>query len=82
MNKLVVTEYVMGTELDLISEQVKLNKISPDIYYPTIQQPDKDEPLTEAEFKGRPMEEVRCWEKGKIISKFMVIIGEFAYDLE
>ncbi len=82
MGRLVVTEYIIGSQSDLIDSRVKLNAISPDVYYPTIQQPDHDEPMTEEEFKGYPVEEVRCWINGKIATKHLVIVGEFAYDLE
>jgi len=79
---LTVTEYIIGTNSDLISEDVKLSAISPDVYYPTIQQPDHDEPMTEEEFNGYPVEEVRVWVNGKITTKHLVIVNEFAYDLE
>jgi len=82
MGRLVVTEYVVGTQTDMIADNVKWPELSPDVYYPTIQQPDHDEPMTEAEFKGYPVEEVRVWINGKIITKHLVIVNEFAYDLE
>jgi len=80
--RVVATEYIIGTEADLVSSEVKLGEISPDVYYPTEQQPDKEEDLTEESFKGYPVEEVRCWEGGKVVTKFLIVVGEFAYDLQ
>jgi hypothetical protein len=80
--KIVATEFIIGTVVEDIADEVELQELKPDVYYPTRDQPTSEDVLTEDDFKGYPMEEVSCWEKGKIIKKYLVIVGPYAYDLQ
>lgn len=83
-------EYALGSKPELLPRLVwGLPSVifDPNVYYPTVNQPDHDEEIDEAAFMGFPVEEVDVFdaEEGEfatVVKKNLIIApGGLAYEL-